>query len=78
MNTGTLGDIFPGESCVIETLNIHGAARRRLMDMGFLPGTKVQCAFRAPSGSPMAFWVKEALIALRRCDCRQVGVIPDA
>lgn len=78
MNTGTLGDVFPGESCVIETLNIHGAARRRLMDMGFLPGTKVQCAFTAPSGSPMAFWVKEALIAIRRCDCRRVGVIPDA
>lgn len=78
MILGSLSTLSPGESCVIDEIKIEGPVRRRLLDMGLQQGTRVQCAYIAPSGTPMAFWVKDSLIAMRRCDCALVGVIPDA
>lgn len=75
MNIVTLDVIRPGESCVIVSIDLTGAVCGRVFDMGFQPGTKVRCAFNAPSGTPMAFWVKDALIALRKNDCEKVQVV---
>ena len=55
-------------------LRLYGGMRRRLRDLGLLPGVQMQCAFVAPAGSPMAFWVKHAMIALRKDDCRRILV----
>jgi DtxR family Mn-dependent transcriptional regulator len=45
---------------------IRGPARRRLMDLGLLPGTLVEAALSSPSGDPTAYLVRGAAIALRR------------
>ena len=34
--------IRPGQECRIIRVNIDGAVGQRLMDMGFVPGTKVE------------------------------------
>jgi DtxR family Mn-dependent transcriptional regulator len=43
----------------------RGAARRRLMDLGLLPGTILRAELRSPSGDPTAYRLRGALIALR-------------
>ena len=75
MVTGLLSDLLPGKSCVVDKIEIKEPVYRRLLDMGLQQGTRVQCAYIAPSGSPMAFWIKDALIAMRRRDCMLVGVV---
>lgn len=72
-----LSDLLPGQRCVIESMDIYGGLRKRLRDMGFQPQAGVSCALIAPSGSPMAFWVRDALVALRREDCKKITVRHD-
>ncbi len=43
----------------------RGAERRRFMDLGILPGTKIKAEMRSPSGDPTAYIIRDALIALR-------------
>jgi ferrous iron transport protein A len=39
--------------------------RHRLMDLGVLPGTRVRAEFVSPTGEPVAYMIRGALIALR-------------
>ena len=57
-----------GETAEVTSLSpaCRGAERRRLMDLGILPGTKIRADIRSPSGDPTAYEVRGALIALRK------------
>lgn len=69
-----LSDLAAGESCVVKSFAEELECRRRLYDLGLCPGNKLSCAYIAPSGSPIAFWVKGALIALRYEQCLKILV----
>jgi DtxR family Mn-dependent transcriptional regulator len=43
----------------------RGVERRRLMDLGILPGTVITAEFISPSGDPTAYRVRDTLIGLR-------------
>lgn len=43
----------------------RGPERRRFLDMGILPGTEIQAELVSPSGDPVAYRIRGALIALR-------------
>lgn len=45
---------------------VQGPQRRRLLDLGVIPGTLVVAEMSSPSGNPMAYRIRGALIALRR------------
>ena len=49
----------------------------RLKELGFLPGTRICCELISPAGSPVAYRVRGALIALRKRDANMVTVTPD-
>ncbi len=74
MNEIPLSCLRRGEQCTLRFIGLQGGMGRRLRDLGLIPGTRLQCAFTAPSGSPMAFWIRGALIALRRDDCSRITV----
>jgi len=44
----------------------RGQPRRRLLDLGIVPGTVVTAELRSPSGDPTAYRIRGAMIALRR------------
>jgi DtxR family Mn-dependent transcriptional regulator len=44
----------------------RGAERRRLLDLGIIPGTEVCAEMKSPAGDPVAFRIRGAVIALRR------------
>ncbi len=44
----------------------RGLERRRLLDLGVVPGTEIEAELRSPSGDPTAYRVRGALIALRQ------------
>jgi DtxR family Mn-dependent transcriptional regulator len=62
-----LSALRPGEvgEVLSITPRIRGVERRRLMDLGVLPGTEIQAEMTSPSGNPVAYKIRGALIALR-------------
>jgi len=62
-----LSALRPGDSGRVVTISrrCRGAERRRLLDLGVLPGTVIRAELRSPNGDPTAYRVRDALIALR-------------
>lgn len=52
----------------------RGAERRRLLDLGFVPGTKITAETRSPSGDPTAYNIRGALIALRQNQAEMIKI----
>jgi Fe2+ transport system protein FeoA len=76
----TLRDIKEGQSARIIRVRGSGPFRRRLMEMGFVPGETVFVQRYAPLRDPVEFIVKEYHVSLRRDDAAFVEVatqIPD-
>ena len=63
-----------GQAGRVLNLALDGQVRRRLMDLGMVPGTLVERVFGSPIGDPVCYRVRGALIALRSSDARQVQV----
>ncbi|MEE1003317.1 MAG: FeoA family protein [Acutalibacteraceae bacterium] len=73
MNTTLcLNDITPGQTAVIKELNINGSMRRRLLDIGLIDGTKIECIGKSVLGDPSAFLIRGAVIAIRSEDCKNI------
>lgn len=68
----SLNDIKPGENGTVKSLLSDGSIRRRLLDIGLIEGTQVECIGRSPSGDPSAFLIRGAVIAIRCEDCRNI------
>lgn len=68
----TLNALPVGESARVSALSAAARTRRRLLDLGFVPGAAVSALHAAPSGDPVAYGVCGAVIALRRADARFV------
>lgn len=45
---------------------VQGVLRRRLMDLGFVPGSTIEVLQRSPLGDPVAYLVNQTTIALRK------------
>lgn len=69
---GTLNNIRPGERAVIQALKSGDSMRRRLLDIGLIRNTEVECVGRSPGGDPSAFLIRGAVIALRSEDCENI------
>ena len=61
-----LADLREGEEAVLDRLDLPEDMGRRLMELGFIPGTTVVAALSAPGGDPRVFRVDGSEIALRR------------
>ena len=61
-----LADLRPGEAAVLDAIELPESDARRLMELGFLPGSVVTAARRSPFGDPRLFQVDGSQIAIRR------------
>ncbi|MBP7778347.1 MAG: metal-dependent transcriptional regulator [Acidobacteria bacterium] len=71
-----LSVLTTGESAEVVALAVscRGAQRRRLLDLGVVPGTRITNELRGPSGDPTAYRIRGALIALRQEQASQIYV----
>ena len=72
----TLADVPPGESVAVAGISpmCRGPARRRLLDLGVVPGTVIHARMGSAAGDPVAYDIRGALIALRREQSRHIHV----
>ena len=75
-----LSDLPIGDEAVVHALSpsCTGAERRRLLDLGVVPGTRIRCEFPSPFGSPRSYAIRGALIALRDHQADRILVHPPA
>ena len=55
----------------------ESAMRRRLLDLGLIPGTWVTCRGRAPAGDPAVYAFRGCVVALRAKDAAAVALEPE-
>lgn len=67
-----LNDVKPGQHATVSALQSTGSMRRRLLDIGLIENTDVECLGRSPGGDPTAFLIRGAVIAIRSEDCRNI------
>lgn len=64
----TLDKLQNGQYAVIKKLLVKDDIRRRLLDIGLIKDTIVECVLVSPLGDPSAFLIRGALVALRSDD----------
>jgi DtxR family transcriptional regulator, Mn-dependent transcriptional regulator len=71
-----LSDLRPGECAQVLSIlpSCRKNERRRLYDLGLLPGTQIEVEFPSPGGDPIAYRVRGALLALRSEQTRHIVV----
>ena len=72
--SGTLVDLRRGDAGILADIDLPGDDARRLMELGFLPGTRVTAGLSAPGGDPRVFQVDGSEIALRRETAKRLKV----
>ncbi len=70
----SLDEILLDETAIIEDVRCVGNIKRRLLDLGFIKGTKITPVLVSPSKDPRAFFVRGMTIAIREEEARQVLV----
>ena len=72
----TLASLRIGEAARVLSLSpkCRGLERRRLMDLGIVPGTVLRAELENPLGTPIAYRVRGTLIALREELAEQIAV----
>ncbi|NLL45707.1 MAG: ferrous iron transport protein A [Clostridiales bacterium] len=73
-NIATLKDLKRGQRARVRALDSTGGIRRRLLDIGLIEGTEVECLGKSPAGDPTAFLIRGAVIALRAEDSGNVRI----
>jgi DtxR family Mn-dependent transcriptional regulator len=71
-----LSALMPGESGRIVTLKCQGLTRRRFLDLGLLPGTWIEVMMPSAFSQPLAYKIRETMIALRREQAEQILIEP--
>jgi ferrous iron transport protein A len=72
----TLAEVKVGQRVRVVELLVEGLTRRRLLDLGLLPGTEVTAVLRSPLGTPMAYNIRGSTLALRPEDASKITVKP--
>lgn len=70
----TLSELLPGHKAKVISLETDDDMKRRLLDIGLIEGTTVECLFQSFSKDPIAYLIRGAVIALRREDSKKITI----
>lgn len=70
----TLDELKPGMNGIIDSVNGSGALRRRLLDLGLTPNTKVSVRKVAPLGDPMEISLRGFELSMRKNEANHIVV----
>lgn len=61
----SLNQLPLGRKANVTRLTSDGSDRRRMLDLGVIDGTEIEPLYKSPSGNPVAYFIRGAVIALR-------------
>ncbi len=72
-----LSELKTGESATILKVTGHGGFRRRIVEMGFIRGQRVEVVLNAPLKDPIKYKIMDYEVSLRRSEAAMVVVLSD-
>jgi Fe2+ transport system protein FeoA len=72
--TVSLASLIPGQKGKITAVNLPGAQKGRVMEMGLTIGTPVEVIKVAPLGDPVEYKVRGGHISLRKVEASSILV----
>lgn len=76
INPIPLSKLSVGTMAQVSDLLATGLARRRMLDLGLVPGTIIEVIRKSPLGDPIAYNIRGATIALRKEEASLILVKP--
>ena len=73
-----LNDLKPGSRGKIKKVYGQGNLKRKLLDMGILPGAAIEVIKLAPLGDPVDIKIKGYHLSLRKEEAKQISVTMEA
>jgi Fe2+ transport system protein FeoA len=70
----SLAEIPLGRAATVQAVEGSRAFRRRLLEMGLIPGTAVKVVAIAPFGDPLQIEVRGGQWSMRRAEAAQIQV----
>lgn len=70
-----LGEVQTGQSAVVVKVLGHGGFRKRVVEMGFVKGKRVEVLLNAPLRDPVKYRVMGCEISLRRAEADMIEVV---
>ena len=74
MQTIPLSSLKLNSIGVIKEINCKNNIKRRLLDLGLIPNTKITPIMESVSGDPMAYEVRNIILAIRKEDADKILV----
>ncbi len=74
-NISLLSALHPGQEAVITKVKGYGAFRKRITEMGFVPGVAVKVIKKAPLGDPMELELMGYRISLRKNEANLIEIV---
>ena len=69
-----LNELKKGQQAIIVQVGGKGAVKRRMMDMGIVPGSTISVVRIAPLGDPIEYLIKGYSLSLRRSEAKEILV----
>jgi len=70
----SLNNLPIGKKARVKLLTSDGMARRRMLDLGLISDTVIEALQKSPSGDPVAYYIRGAVIALRSEEAAKILV----
>lgn len=70
-----LSELKTGESGVIVKVSGHGGFRKRIIEMGFIKGKKVEVLLNAPLQDPVKYKIMGYEVSLRHSEADHIEVV---
>lgn len=70
----TLNELKPGERAFVREIKSTDGMHRRLLDIGMIENTPVECIGISPMGDPCAYLIRGAVIAIREDDGKNIYI----
>ena len=71
-----LARLAPGQSAEVRAVDSTSPIGRRLLELGFRPGTTLRVIRRAPLGDPTTYELRGSRFCLRRAEAERITVAP--
>ena len=69
-----LNDLKINQEGVIKSVKANDNIKKRLLDIGLVKGVKIKPVLISPGGDMVAYYIKGALVAIRKIDTKDIVV----
>lgn len=73
-NITTLDKLNIGDSCVVKKLSCSNVLKEKFVNFGIIEGTHITAVFKSPFNNPVAFDIRNKVIAIRNSDAAKIMV----